>query len=303
MILLYCTCCTVLWTLTKLQHKTHIPWCGHSSFLVWSTLLWLGKTVHQYGIWFLIPSNGPTRCRISSEEILGTVGLILSPPLLEPVNNQPKILSDVFPWLPQSNTERTLSTFFSSCARRNYHGTSIPPAEVASELAFISSSTYPTSCKMENAQGGRKHLPKSKQPFYKRNNNFEFEASLQSLENELITALMAKIDNEEMKQGVSRCPTIAPFLPIWRKEFGYDDSLPHQHIDKISQRSEESRNGGGQVWLWHRVPHQEPVTDGLSPLISPHRDLTLRGRHASFSHTVLIQQNPGHTFIPAVLRV
>ena len=60
-----------------------------------------------------------------------------------------------------------------------------------------------------NAQGGRKQLPKSKQPFYKRNNAFEFEASLQSLENELITDLMATIDNG--------CPTIAPFLSIMEK--------------------------------------------------------------------------------------
>ena len=101
---------------------------------------------------------------------------------------------------------------------------------MASKLALISSSSYPTSWRMGNAQGGRKHLPKSKQPFYKLNNTFEFEASLQSLENELITAVTAKIDDEEMKQVVSRCPTIAPFLPIWRKEFRYDDSLPHQHI-------------------------------------------------------------------------
>ena len=43
-------------------------------------------------------------------------------------------------------------------------------------------------------------------------------------------------------------------------------------LSHINISSEESLNGGGQVGLSGTVPHQEPFTDGLSPLISPHRD-------------------------------
>ena len=140
--------------------------------------------------------------------------------------------------------------------------------------------TTPTSCKMENAQGGRKHLPKSKQPFYKRNNCtiFELEASLQSLENELITAVTAKIDDEEMKQLFLGAPQLHHFCPYGERN---SDMMTLSHIN-IS--SEESLNGGGQVWLSGTVPHQEPDTDSLSLPSSLHTEI-LRGRHASFSHT------------------
>ena len=137
---------------------------------------------------------------------------------------------------------------------------------MASKLALISSSSYPTSWRMGNAQGGRKHLPKSKQPFYKLNNTFEFEASLQSLENELITAVTAKIDDEEMKQLFLGAPQLHHFCPYGERN---SDMMTLSHIN-IS--SEESLNGGGQVGLSGTVPHQEPFTDGLSPLISPHKD-------------------------------
>ena len=179
-----------------------------------------------------------------------------------------------FPWLPRSNTEKTLSTFFSSCARRNYHGTSIPPAEVASKRA--------TSCKMGNThQGGREHLPKSKQAFYKRSNTvefeaplqslenelitalMEFEAPLQSLENELITALMAKIDNEEMKQVFLGAPQLHHFCPYGERN---SDIMTLSHINKPGLK----RPGLG-FSLWHgcagqlpALSHQEPHTDELS---------------------------------------
>ena len=56
-ILLYCTCCTVLWTLTKLQNKTELRCVV--SFLVWSTLM-VGENCPS--IWNMILNSITHQC-------------------------------------------------------------------------------------------------------------------------------------------------------------------------------------------------------------------------------------------------
>ena len=217
----------------------------------------------------IFPSNGPTRCRISSEEILGTQ-LCWTHFVSSAARTRSRTQTLSLPGYSGSLRDSLFWNPTSVISAKDF----IKLSPLTPTKFFISSST---SCKMGNV----------------------FGASLQQLK----TALTAKIDNEEMKQVVSKCPTMAPFCSDGERN---SEMMTLSHINlsiKSHDGLKKAEMEGGQVWLWPSSAgrHLQPSTDGRS--LSPHLSADVRGLHASFSHTSPNSTEPRSYVYTCCLRV
>ena len=73
-----------------------------------------------------------------------------------------------------------------------------------------------------------------KPPKYKMFKKTEtMDITTKMFESNLIAALTCEMP-DELKVMVSKCPTVANYLQIWREEFEYDDSVSSNDLDKLS---------------------------------------------------------------------
>ena len=77
-------------------------------------------------------------------------------------------------------------------------------------------------------------LNPKKPPKYKMFHKTETtDTTTKMFESNLIAALTCEMP-DELKVMVSKCPIVANFLPIWREEFGYDNSVSSNDLDQLS---------------------------------------------------------------------